>query len=424
MATAFRRNALLKEMMQRAADGDVHVKADTISFNTVLHAYRNDPQRAQNLLLTWKHYIKQAMKMSNQMCTVIQGEQEKETRIYMHRYIVFSNLTLYHSLYASHNNSVIRAWASQQEKHASSNAKFLLETMEQLAATQDRPLVAPNTVTYSCVIKALARSRQAGSAQEAQQVLERMMERYESSGDDKVKPDVVVFSNVIDAWARDSSEHSASRALELLEQMKQSDIVEPNARTYTSVFRALAKRGECNAAELLLDELRESPRLRPSTIHYNSVLDAHAKSSYWNKADRAMDFLLKMERDSNVAPDIITYNSVLSACANTYGRGKNRALEVCVNMFKRRLVLEQATPITLFPLVQGPCQAIAASDERRWSLIQQGFKLCTKSGLLSERVLTQVRRACTAEQFASLIPTDETTKRPVQYSKLADEWTL
>lgn len=42
--------SLLKEMMQRAADGDVHVKADTISFNTVLHAYRNDPERAQNLV--------------------------------------------------------------------------------------------------------------------------------------------------------------------------------------------------------------------------------------------------------------------------------------------------------------------------------------------------------------------------------------
>lgn len=364
------------------------------------------------------------MKTWNQMFTAIQGKDVEEAVMYCwHFGIKHHSLTLYHWLLYASLNSVIRAWASSKNKHAATNAKFLLDTMEELAETQDRPLVAPNTVTYSCVIKALATSRKAGSAQEAQQVLERMMERYESSGNDSVKPDVVVFSNVIDAWARDSSEHSASRALELLEQMKTSDIVEPNARTYTSVFRALAKRGECNAAELLLQELRESPRLSLSTIHYNSVLDAHAKSPYWNKADRAMDFLLKMERDSNVAPDIITYNSVLSACANTYGRGKNRALSVCVNMFKRPVVLEQATPITFFLLFKALAKLLPVSDARRWSLIQQGFKLCTKSGLLSQRVLTQVRRSCTAEQFARLVPTDERTKRPVQYSKLPNEWT-
>lgn len=298
--------------------------------------------------------------------------------------------------------------------------------MEALAKTQNRPQVAPNTVTYSCVIKALARSRQAGSAQEAQEILQRMMDRYDKSGDAKVKPDVVVFSNVIDAWARDSSEHSATRALELLEHMKQSDIVQPNARTYTSVFRALAKRGESNAAELLLKELRDSSRLQPSTIHYNSVLDAHAKSSNWNKADRAMTFLLEMEAHE-IPGDIITYNSVLACCANTYGGGKTRALQVCVEMFQRPLVLEKATPITYFLLFKALGRLLPQSDARRWSLIQQGFGLCCKAGLLSERVLGQVRRACTTEQFDDLLSLEtkngESKNKPVRYSQLPNEWT-
>ena len=319
-------------------------------------------------------------------------------------------------------HSVIQAWASSKEKEASMQAKQLLERMEHLAA-QGREQVAPNTVTYSCVLKALARSRKAGSAEEAQAILERMMERFAKSGDDKVKPDVVAFSTVIDAFARDSTEHSAMRALELLERMKQSDIVEPNARTYTSVFRALAKRGECNAAQSLLEEMQDSLSVTPSTIHYNSVLDAYSKSSSWNKADQALEFLRNMENDNDVTPDIISYNSVLAACANTYGRGKKRALSVCIEIFKRRFVLEQATPITYFLLFKALRKLLPPNDRRRWSLVQQGFKLCCKAGLLSERVLGQVKRACMAEQYATLIPTKSGSKQPLQHSDLPNEWT-
>lgn len=120
--------------------------------------------------------------------------------------------------------------------------------MEHLSSIENRPLVAPNTVTYSCVIQALAKSRRAGSALQAQEVFERLL----ASND--IQSDVVVFTNVIDAWARDSSQNGAKRALDLLmEQMKSSDNkgVQPNAKTYTAVCRALANRGEYQATEKL-----------------------------------------------------------------------------------------------------------------------------------------------------------------------------
>lgn len=389
--------ALLKKMMAYAAEGDPFVKPDTISFNTVLHAFRGNPRRAQDLLEHMEH-LYQA------------GNDDVEPDVYSY-------------------TSVIRAWAySKRDKRASIQAKKLLETMETLSVEQDRPQLAPNTVTYSCVIQALAASNQAGSAVEAQEILERMLQRYKETGDDAVKPDVVLYTNLIDAWARDSSEHSAQRALELLQQMKESDIVEPNSRTYTSVFRALAKRGECNAAESLLRDLGQDPSIEPCLIHYNCVLDAHSKSKDWNKADRAMRFLEKMESDDNdVVPDIISYNSVLGACSNTYvKRAKTNALQVCLKVFKRRIVLEKATPVTYFLLFKALRKLLPQGDERRWKLVQQGFKLCCQAGLLSERVLKAVKRACTEEQYSTLIPTKtpkDSTQQVVRYSDLPKEWT-
>jgi hypothetical protein len=90
----------------------------------------------------------------------------------------------------------------------------LLNTMEHLSSIENRPLVAPNTVTYSCVIQALAKSRRAGSALQAQEVLERLL------ASNYIQSDVVVFTNVIDAWTRDSSQHGAKRALDLLMELR------------------------------------------------------------------------------------------------------------------------------------------------------------------------------------------------------------
>ena len=297
--------------------------------------------------------------------------------------------------------------------------------MEDLSQT--RPHVTPNIVTYSCVMTALSKSKQRGAAQEAQNVLDRMLERYHN-GDMRVKPDTVAFSTVIDAWARDDSPHAAQCALDLLDHMVRLSYqgyedMAPNALTYTSVLAALGRSRERNAtdiAEALLEDMYNSS-LQPSTIHYNCVLDAHAKSPSWTKAQRAVA-LLEIMQQRNVPTDIITYNSIMAACANTFGSSqvRRRALQIALDTYKQ--VVDDATPITYFLLFKALRKLIPAGEER-WNLIQKAFAQCCRSGLLSERVLGQVRLGCSLEQYQTLLPRSISNLKQVQQSDLPAEWT-
>jgi pentatricopeptide repeat protein len=361
--------SLLKEMISLTVQGNnTDVKPDTISFNTVLHAYRYNPRRA-SLILKHMETLHEA------------GNDDVEPDVYSY-------------------TCCIQAWASSTEKAASFQAKQLLETMETLS--KKRKELTPNIVSYTCVMTALSKSNQRGAAQEAQCILERMLERYRA-GDVRVKPDTVAFTTVIDAWARDcdSPKNAAQHALDLLEQLKslQNELgVTPNALTYTSVIRALKNSRDKNSAtiaESLLGEIVP----QPSTIHYNAVIDAHAKSPNWNKAERALELMQVMEA-RNVTTDIITHNSVLAACANSFGGSKGRALEIATKVYSR--IEGEATPITYFLLFKA-FRKLVPSGDTRWSMIQRAFQKCSQSGLASERVLEQVRLGCTSDEYKKLV---------------------
>jgi pentatricopeptide repeat protein len=357
--------SLLKEMISLAVQGNTDVKPDTISFNTVLHAYRSNPRRA-SLLLKHMETLYEA------------GNDDVEPDVYSY-------------------TSCIQAWATSADKTASFQAKQLLDTMEKLS--EKRKELTPNVVSYTCVMTALSKSNQRGAAQEAHTVLERMLERYRG-GEVQVKPDAVAFSTVIDAWARDDSPNAAQRALDLLDKMKslQDELgVEPNALTYTSVIRALKNSRDINAATIAESILEEIPQ--PSTIHYNAVIDVHAKSPNWNKAERALELMRTMEA-RNVTSDIITHNSVLAACANSYGGSKGRALEIANEIYSR--IEGEATPITYFLLFKA-YRKLVPSGNTRWSMIQRAFPKCSQSRLANERVLEQVRLGCTSEQYGKLV---------------------
>lgn len=211
-----------------------------------------------------------------------------------------------------------------------------------------------------------------------------------------MKPDTIAFSTVIQAWARErDAPHAAQHALDLLEQMKllnkkeelELDVA-PNAVTYTSVIRALGNSRDANATTIAQGLLEEIPP-QPTTIHYNAVIDAHAKSPNCDKAECAWQLMQTMKA-RNVPIDIITQNSVLAACANTFGgdSSKQRALDIC-NAVYSEITNHEATPITYFFLLKAFWKLVPPGNVR-WSMIQGAFDKCCQLGLLSERVLGQL----------------------------------
>ena len=149
--------------------------------------------------------------------------------------------------------TVLAALSSSKCVTAASRALKLLERME--------TSVVPNAVTYTTVMTTLSRCGYRNAAHEAQKLLDRMIVNYQAGNED-CKPDTVAFTAVISCWARGYEEEDADeKALALLEQMKTMDDLEPNALTYTSVLKALArsqKGAAVQKAEELLNEMESA----------------------------------------------------------------------------------------------------------------------------------------------------------------------
>jgi len=134
------------------------------------------------------------------------------------------------------------------------------------------------------------------------------------------------YNLVINAWAKSQRRDSIDRALALLQEMEMSSKVKPDLLSYSGVISCIAKSKrsvDAKRAEDVLHEL-DKHNVVPDNVIYNQVINIHSKSGARGSAERCEKLLTIMQglaNDGNdkVAPDVRTYNLVLSAWANEKG---------------------------------------------------------------------------------------------------------
>ena len=155
------------------------------------------------------------------------------------------------------------------------------------------------------------------------------------------KPNAKVWGAVLRACA---TRGEYKKAIEFLLEMR-SDGVKPNVLHYNSVFAALAKSGEKDLALKLLNHMQNgtaehfsldsssniafsdediiSPSVQADLISLNTVLRAytHPESADFDGAFKLLNRMKNGEftiaakdRNQRIDPDVISYNTVLSAC--------------------------------------------------------------------------------------------------------------
>lgn len=375
---------LLKEMMSPRCD----VAVDTTSFNTVIFAWS---QVANSEDLSPARRAQQLLEHIEQLSAA--GNSNVDPDVYSY-------------------TTVIQAWARSGQ---SVRAQKILDRMTA------RGLV-PNRFTYTAVMSALAKS---GIPQKAEDILDEMMVAY-NNGNTDLKPCTVAFSAVMDGWARLSNvdkPEAATRALALLNRMKEleSEGMGPNARTYTSVFTALAKSGTWEACEKARDLLQEMEKdykdgqawLRPSVIQYNAVLLAFARSPRADKALKAAEFMKLMSNhpDPLCRPDTITLNTLLMACANAFGSDelKTKSFRIASDTFRNTILLgaDDTSAIgptsTTFVHFCKAARRLISGPPQRHLILRKVLLLCCEKGLLNHVVVQQAQLACqNAEEWSEM----------------------
>jgi pentatricopeptide repeat protein len=424
----------LREMITDENEAQV----DTTSFNIVIHAWAKQskqdkgPRRALGLL---EHMEK--------LSSAGNGRVKPDS--YTYATVIEAFVSQLRDRRRRHDQ---RSRGSQFDKGQSTRTlctntetgRTVIELLKKMEIQQ----LQPSHITFTSVMSALCWT---GKPQEAHDLLLNLLAKFEeqqeiagsssSAQSMLVKPDTIMFSNMMDGWVKNFHNFPKynERVLELLGIMKHwqangHDDMAPNGRTYTSVLTALAKSrtwDACIEARSLLNEIPGGP----SVIHFNVVLDAFSKSPRADKGLHAKALLEEMTADASIDPDAISYNSVLSACAGSFGSAELRqeTLGTAMAVFKHICQSEdfEPSPYTFSVMIKA-LRKLIPDDEQRCIMVSKIFKICIKHGMLNPGVWQQVQKSIpqssdTKELWGQMIG-EELYRPGVQLSELPKEWKL
>eukprot|EP00547_Thalassionema_nitzschioides_P008382 CAMPEP_0194222934 /NCGR_PEP_ID=MMETSP0156-20130528/34040_1 /TAXON_ID=33649 /ORGANISM="Thalassionema nitzschioides, Strain L26-B" /LENGTH=612 /DNA_ID=CAMNT_0038953907 /DNA_START=301 /DNA_END=2139 /DNA_ORIENTATION=+ len=484
MILAFAKRGASKEartLLERIQTSEFEVEPNIISYNSVLyaHAIAREPEAAERVLKDmiassspqllldsdikdiWANRTLTPKPDTNSFNTVLlawarSNQWGKPKQRYLKSACAKAEDLLWHmeNLHGAGNKLVepdiysytlvLQALSQSRRPGASKRAMKLFRNMERLSREEGKENLSPNTVTYTNAITSLCHSGSPQAATQAQALLQDMLDRYEKEGDNcNCIPDTVAFTAVITCWARGyQHDDSPNQALALMERMKlMGDVAPPNALTYTSVLKAMTESQTSTSAAVatsLLEEMIEAYRngnaaLEPTSIHYNVVLDVYAKSPHFDKAVRAYGLYQKMmaQNTTNTQANIVTYNSILRACANTFGspETKSTAHNIAIKIFDKVLKTCQPSSITFvfFFKALRKLQTSSTLQGKEWKAFVKTFQYCCKLGLVNDFVFDQAKLACSNKQqerdLLSSTPLQEQEFGNLKAADLPPKWT-
>lgn len=177
-----------------------------------------------------------------------------------------------------------------------------------------RPGVEPDTFSFNQVLAALGRK---GSAKMAEELLLYMDRAYQTDMHPKAKPESESYVHVIQAYTRSGQKGGAVRAERLLRHMKERYFefnekhVKPNRNVYNAVSNSLQSEPGAIQQEISI-----------SSLWLLQVIDCWAKSGEGTLGARKAEALLQEMQDlqaeyhdESLAPNLVTFNSLLNAWA-------------------------------------------------------------------------------------------------------------
>lgn len=370
---------------------------DTVTYNGVLKAYAKAgaPHEAERLLLEMRTIHQYQLARHCAWYSDNEDEALVPPPVY-----VMPNVRSY--------ATAMDAWSRRGSFESAKRAHRLLDELEELYDTSRHPNCRPNNIAYNTVLSAYAKSGGSKIAAEAAEALLEYMEEQKVS-------DIISYNTVISAWARSGLVVGGKQAEALLRKIPER--LTPNTRTYTTVLDAWSRcardiPGAAGRALALLEEMEETDGLHPNCISYSTVIHAYALSREPDKAERAWQLLQHMwkvsETNPEATPSIITYNSVLNACAtDTSWSSASSTSDLVRSLYKELLYSDHPNlrpDHFTYGTVLKACANVNCGESDNPQFVREVFEQCCKDGQVSFGVCYQLRQAATAELYRKLIP--------------------
>lgn len=212
---------------------------------------------------------------------------------------------------------VMNAWARTASPTGAWTAAAILERLEREVEAGNAEIgLFLSVMHYSVVAHAWAKSDHHQAGLQAEQVLDSLLER--SKTNPSLVPNRVVFNCVIHAWSRQGN---TERAEAMFERMKANPTIHLETGDYNALLSAYARQGNARKAESVLKDMLDS-EIEPDLISYNCILDSWRQDEEPGAAERAESILETLQQnydnlESDIRPNGRSYSSVASAYIKT-----------------------------------------------------------------------------------------------------------
>ncbi|KAL7506445.1 hypothetical protein ACHAXN_006208 [Cyclotella atomus] len=333
----------------------------------------------------------------------------------------------------------IEAWTkASDDVNAARRAHGILEWMCGVYTSGKNDLAAPDTTCFHMVLKKWAQSKNLESPIMTEQLI-MWMQHLESTGLDSVKSDTMCFNIAMSAWLKSGDLCAERRIREIFEDMERASRsghsnFKPDAGTYNIVISSMAAtaRGPdgraARRADKILSRMEQGflagdGTLRPDTIVFNQVINFWAKAQsfrgHFLKARDVLDRQIALHESgvNKCKPDVMSYTSVIAACASTFGSWgeKKRAFELAHKTFMECCSRSKPNDVTYGLMFKAVSRLVQSKKEQnRYS--RTLFSLTCDDGMLGEMAFVRLREATSKQTFLEL------TNGVTNYSDLPEEW--
>jgi len=254
-------------------------------------------------------------------------------------------------------------------------------------------------------IKSLSKSKDKNSPLKAEELLFGMIERFQASKDESEKASASCYINTINVWRNSKSSESAKRSTKLLNMLQDSYDTEVKAGN-------------------------DGQNLKPDKRVYNAVMNVVSRSRARDKAAQTKSLLDQLQslhdksNDSDFAPNLKTYNFVISACAFTRGNESEckETMSLMIETFNkmRNSEIQSIHPNHIaFGLFLKGCGNLIDDDKTKETVAENLFRKCSRDGCVSDFVLDALLEA-TSTPFVETLLGTSVDEDGIQ---IPEEWT-
>jgi len=235
---------------------------------------------------------------------------------------------------------------------------------------------------------------QNAAAPVAEQMLQRISALHEEGYYD-VSPDIVSYNSVLKAWKEDNN---PEKALDYLQQMLEKGKTEVDVISFNTVILAFAKQGNYGVPRSMIGQMEEREDLPdPDILTYNALLYALAQSKDSGTTEEAEELLYDLVdgKHEPVQVDIASFNTVIfawSQVASKYNPSAANSAQVLLNRMEK---LAQGDRPSLKPDVYTYTTVIQA-----WARCEQSLKAEKLLDIMASKGLIPNRYTYTAVMSA------------------------